>query len=67
MSENLPILGHGSRDVLWEHGVAHFHAAYGVRDVSIEVLETGEIREFPPRALGWCLISTGKLQPAHAA
>jgi len=32
-----------------EHGVAHFHAAYGEHEISVE-LESGTI-EFPPRAL----------------
>ena len=34
-----------------EHGVPHFHAVYGEREISVEV-ETGRIHgEFPPRAL----------------
>jgi Domain of unknown function (DUF4160) len=34
-----------------EHGVAHFHAAYGEHEISIEV-EAGTIHgHFPPRAL----------------
>ncbi len=35
-----------------EHGVAHFHAAYGEYRISVEV-ESGIVHgEFPPRALG---------------
>ena len=34
-----------------EHGVAHFHAAYGDYEVSVEV-ESGAVHgNFPPRAL----------------
>jgi len=34
-----------------EHGVPHFHAVYGGREISVEV-ETGRIHgQFPPRAL----------------
>jgi Domain of unknown function (DUF4160) len=34
-----------------EHGVAHFHAAYGQHEISIEI-ETCRIHgQFPPRAL----------------
>lgn len=34
-----------------EHGVPHFHAVYGEREVSVEI-ETGRVHgEFPPRAL----------------
>ena len=34
-----------------EHGVAHFHAAYGEYEISVEV-ESGEVHgHFPPRAL----------------
>ena len=38
-----------------DHGVAHFHAAYGEHEVSIEV-ETSTVHgDFPPRARVWCL------------
>ncbi|HET7841422.1 MAG TPA: DUF4160 domain-containing protein [Terriglobia bacterium] len=34
-----------------EHGVPHFHAAYGEYEISVEI-ETGTVRgQFPPRAL----------------
>jgi hypothetical protein len=34
-----------------EHGVPHFHAAYGEYEISVEV-ESGEVHgKFPPRAL----------------
>ena len=34
-----------------EHGVAHFHAYYGEREVTIEI-DSGTVRgSFPPRAL----------------
>lgn len=48
-----------------EHGVPHFHAVYGDREVSIEV-ESGTVHgEFPPRALRlvleWATLHTDEL------
>jgi Domain of unknown function (DUF4160) len=38
-----------------EHGVPHFHAAYGDYEISVEI-ETGAVHgSFPPRALGLVL------------
>jgi hypothetical protein len=38
-----------------EHGVPHFHAAYGDHEVSVEIdSEEGSLREFPQRALAAC-------------
>ena len=38
-----------------EHSVAHFHAAYGEYEISVEV-ESGEFHgHFPPRALRFVL------------
>ena len=42
-----------------EHGVAHFHAVYGEREISVEI-ETSIVHgDFPPRALKLVLEWTG--------
>jgi len=34
-----------------EHGVPHFHAVYGEREISVEIESGNVLGDFPPRAL----------------